>query len=70
MGKMKALKEEMKADEEKRPRTYRRELKIQNPGSSPVRIVVTEDGATIDAKGLVPEKLAKLLEQNLADLVS
>ena len=53
----------------KRPRTYRRELKIQNPGYSPVRIVVTEDGATIDAKGIVPEKLAKLLEQNLTDLI-
>jgi hypothetical protein len=49
----------------KRPRTYRRELKIQNPGSSPVRIVVTEDGATIDAKGLFPRNSLSFLNKIL-----
>lgn len=48
-----------------KPRTYKRELKIQRPGMDPVRLTVTEGGATIAAQGLDPERLAKLIEENL-----
>ena len=54
----------------RKPRTYRREVKIQRPGQLPIRLVVTESGATIDAVGLDPDRLARLIEQNLADLMS
>lgn len=54
----------------RRPRAYRRELKIQRPGQLPIRLVVTESGATIDAQGLDPDRLAQLIEQNLADLMT
>lgn len=53
----------------KKPRSYRRELKIQNPGFPAVRIVVTEVGATIDAKGIDAERLANLLEKNLPEFM-
>ena len=54
----------------RKPRTYRRELRIQRPGQQPIRLVVTEAGATIEAQGLDPERLAKLIEQNLPDLLA
>jgi len=54
----------------RKPRTYRRELKIQRPGQLPIRLVVTECGATIDAQGLDPDRLARLIEQNLAELMA
>lgn len=52
-----------------KPRTYKRELKILRPGMDPVRLTVTEGGATIAAQGLDPERLAKLIEENLNFLV-
>lgn len=54
----------------RKPRTYRRELKIQRPGQQAIRLVVTEGGAVIDAKGLEPERLAKLIEDNLDQLLA
>lgn len=51
-----------------KPRTYKRELKIQRPGMDPVRLTVTEGGASIAAQGLDPERLAKLIEDNLSYL--
>ena len=54
----------------RKPRTYRRELRIQRPGQQAIRLVVTEAGATIEAQGLDPERLAKLIEQNLPDLLA
>ena len=48
-----------------KPRTYKREVKIQRPGMEPVRLTVTEGGASIAAQGLDPERLAKLIEDNL-----
>lgn len=54
----------------RKPSSYRRELRIQHPGVQPIRVVVTEGGATIDAKGLVPERLAQLIEANLESLLA
>lgn len=48
-----------------KPRTYKREVKIQRPGMGPVRLTVTEGGASVAAQGLNPERLAKLIEDNL-----
>lgn len=50
------------------PRTYRREVKILRPGKPGVRVVVTEEGAVIHAPGVDPEKLSKLIEENLKQL--
>lgn len=50
------------------PRTYRREVKILRPGKAGVRVVVTEEGAVIHAPGVDPEKLSKLIEENLKQL--
>ena len=52
----------------KAPRHYRRELQVDRPGMQRIKIVVTEKGAQIAAKGLDPEKLAALLEANLANI--
>jgi len=51
-------------------KNYRRELRIQRPGEKPIRLVVTESGATIDAQGLDPDRLAKLIEENLSALIA
>lgn len=51
-------------------KSYRRELRIARPGHTAIRVVVTESGATIDAIGLKPELLAKLIEDNLEYLMS
>lgn len=50
------------------PRSYRREVKIMRPGKQGVRVVVTEEGAVIHAPGVDPEKLSKLIEENLKQL--
>lgn len=52
----------------RKPKAYRRELRIQRPGMKSIRLVVTETGATISAQGLDPDRLAKLLEENLEQL--
>lgn len=52
------------------PKTYRREIKIQRPGQKGVRLVVTGEGAVIHAPGVNPDKLSKLIEQNLDGLFS
>lgn len=46
-------------------KSYRRELRIQRPGDKPIRIIVTDTGASLDVEGLNPERLAKLIEDNL-----
>ena len=51
-------------------KTYRRELRINRPGNRAIRVLVTELGATIDAQGLNPELLAKLIEDNLERLTA
>jgi ParB family chromosome partitioning protein len=52
-----------------KPRTYKREVKIQRPGMEPVRLTVTDGGASIAAQGLNSERLAKLIEENLDFLI-
>lgn len=49
----------------RKPKVYRRELRIQRPGQKAIRLVVTEGGATLEAPGLDPDRLAKLIEDNL-----
>jgi ParB family chromosome partitioning protein len=50
-------------------RSYRREIRIQRPVGKDIRVVVMEGGATIKADGLNTERLAKLIEDNLAMLI-
>jgi ParB/RepB/Spo0J family partition protein len=50
-------------------KSYRREVLIQRPGDQPIRLVVTDSGATISAHGLHPDRLAKLIEDNLGTLL-
>ncbi|MGE5469761.1 MAG: ParB/RepB/Spo0J family partition protein [Bacteroidota bacterium] len=52
------------------PKMFRREVRIQRPGSQTVRVVVTEQGASIYAKDIDPEKLSSLIENNLSSLFS
>lgn len=54
----------------RKPAGFRRELRIQRDGHPKVRIVVTRQGATIDAQGIDPEKLALVLENNLDQIIS
>jgi ParB/RepB/Spo0J family partition protein len=49
-------------------KSYRREIRIQRPVGKDIRVVVTDGGATIKADGLNSERLAKLIEDNLAML--
>lgn len=50
-------------------KNYRREVRIQRPGDKAIRLVVSDTGAVIDAAGLDPERLAKLIEDNLDQLM-
>lgn len=50
------------------PKSFRREVKVQRPGAKSIRVVVTEEGAAIHAPGIDPEKLSRLIEDNLQSL--
>lgn len=52
-------------------RGYRSEVKIERPGLiRPIKLTFTDGEAKIQADGLDPEKLKKLIEDNLSNLLS
>lgn len=50
--------------------SYRRELKISRPGHRPLKLRITPNSATLEAEGLNVDKLAALIESNLAELLA
>jgi len=54
----------------KAPRTFRREVRIQQPHGISIKISVTDTEAVIKAPGLNMEKLQLLLEANLESLIT
>jgi ParB family chromosome partitioning protein len=52
------------------PRPFRREVRIQRPNNPPIRISVTDSEAVIKASGIDMEKLQRLLEANIQDLMA